>query len=379
MFPRNYAANVPAAGIKTHGGDGVASCMRYDEKYQGPERQKLFRSHHLGEPGERIHTPGIMPTTFPDNVAFGIHSGAKNGSTYECVHEVPSNCSKVYQEFLDKQEEQYQRAKCPLGHGPKPISKIPDDLKKRGFGVSTRFGEKAGTVIQDSKTDIPNDKTLGVGYQTRRNYQWGKINPVTHTFGVTGPQRNVDHLTEIMNYDNSPRIVPLAVDRAQNNAIQPDFDPGNPYTNMKEYKMNSTRYRTRRDPCELPPAGISTVSSEFTVGDTLAGMGAMDSFGENYDTKVRDYNPADHITHGVSTKPNPFPNPLSGNGRYENLGLTNEDFMKLRDKAHVVPVMVAALGLRTDEANEIFDNVANQLGRKLISVLEFHEAYRKMN
>ena len=146
--------------------------------------------------------------------------------------------------------------------------------------------------------------------------------------------------------------------------------------------MVSSQLKDMRDPSERPPAGLSTRASEFTIGDTFAGMGAMDSFDRDWDlakTKTRDYHPEDDMVHGVPTKPNPFPNPLRGPGKYINLGLSDEDFLLLRDRAHVVPVMVNALCLSQDEADKMFDAVSSRLNRDKISISEFYDYYRTLS
>jgi hypothetical protein len=106
-------------------------------------------------------------------------------------------------------------------------------------------------------------------------------------------------------------------------------------------------------------------------------MGAMSAFDKDYAVKPRGFNLADEIVHGIRTVPNPFPNPLKGPGVYSDLGLSDEDLMKLRDRVHVIPVMVNALGLSEEVAGEIFDDVAHDQNRELISVIEFLQAYRR--
>ena len=78
MFPRNYASKVPPAGIKTHGGDSVKDCLNCDDEYHGPDTQTLFRHRWLGDPGQRLHTPGIYNPDPPSNIAFGIDLGPSN-------------------------------------------------------------------------------------------------------------------------------------------------------------------------------------------------------------------------------------------------------------------------------------------------------------
>jgi hypothetical protein len=108
-------------------------------------------------------------------------------------------------------------------------------------------------------------------------------------------------------------------------------------------------------------------------------MGLMDSRDADFQTKPRQFNRADDIRHGIPTPPNPFPNPLYGPGRYVHLGLTDEEFMKLRDKAHIIPVMTTALALTEPQAVEIFDTVARRHGRDLVSVSEFHEEFKRIS
>ncbi|KAK8893890.1 hypothetical protein M9Y10_022319 [Tritrichomonas musculus] len=380
MFPRNYAAAVPPAGIKTHGGDSVKQCMISDDEFHGPDSQILFRNRRLGDPGQRLHTPGIFNPDPPANIAFGIRTPGQNSSTNECVHCEPVNTTDSYLKYLDKTESRYLRSKHKLGQVPDGVAQIPPELMTKGFGVSTKFGESAGDIIQKTNQGLSNNETLQTGYQTRRNYNWNGtgINPVTYTFGITG-ESQIDHLTEIMDYDKSTKIVPVAVERADNNAIVPDPDPINPIPRTTMRTMVSSQILGKRDPSERPPAGLCTRSSEFTIGDTFAGMGAMDSFDRDWDlakTRTRDYHPEDDMVHGVPTKPNPFPNPLHGPGKYINLGLSDEDFLLLRDKKHVVPVMVQALALTDDEASGMFDAISSRLGREKISISEFYDYYR---
>lgn len=380
MFPRNYAAAVPPAGIKTHGGDTVKQCMVSDDNFYGPESQILFRNRRLGEPGQRLHTPGIYNPDPPSNIAFGMRTPGQNSSTNECVHCEPTNTTDSYLKYLDKTESRYLRSKHKLGQVPDGVAEIPPELMKKGFGISTKFGESAGDIIQKTNQGLSSNETLQTGYQSRRNYNWKNtgINPITYTFGITG-ESQIDHVTEIMDYDSSTKIIPMAVERADNNAIVPDPDPVNPGPRMTMRTMVSSQILGKRDPSEMPPAGLCTRSSEFTIGDTFAGMGAMDSFDRDWDlakTRTRDYHPEDDIVHGVPTKPNPFPNPLHGPGKYINLGLSDEDFLLLRDKNHVVPIMVQALALTQDEASGIFDLLSSRFGREKISISEFYDYYR---
>jgi hypothetical protein len=142
--------------------------------------------------------------------------------------------------------------------------------------------------------------------------------------------------------------------------------------------MRADQLRDTRDVSERPPAGIGPRSGEFSIGDTFAGMGLMDSVDVDYRSRPRQFSRADDMRHGIRTPPNPFPNPLHGPGKYSQLGLTDEEFMKLRDRRHVVPVMVTALALGEAEAGEIFDTVARREGRPVISVAEFHEEFKRM-
>jgi hypothetical protein len=142
--------------------------------------------------------------------------------------------------------------------------------------------------------------------------------------------------------------------------------------------MRADQLRDRRDPVDRPPAGIGTRANEFTIGDTFAGEGLCDSRDADYRGSPRSYNRADDVRHGVRTPPNPFPNPLRGPGKYSRLGLSDEDFMKLRDRAHLVPIMVVALALTEDEAGEIFDHLAARYRRNVVSVSEFHEEFKAL-
>lgn len=380
MFPRNYAAAVPPAGIKTKSGEGIKECFNGKDEFEGTDTQWRYRHRRLGEPGQRLHTPGILNQDPDANIAFGMRTPGQNSSTNECVHIEPQNVTNPYLKYLDKTESRYLRSKHKLGQVPDGVAEIPDELMNKGFGISTKFGESAGAVIQQTHQSTPDNVTLQTGYQTRRNYNWENsgINPVTYTFGIQG-ESEIDHVTAIMNYDNSTKVIPMAVERADNNAIVPDPDPINPLPRTRMRTMISTQVLDKRDPSEMPPAGVVTKTSEFTIGDTFAGMGAMDSFDRDWDiskTKTRDYHPEDDIVHGVPTKPNPFPNPLRGPGKYINLGLSDEDFLLLRDKKHVVPVMVQALALTEDEATAMFDSVASMNRRDKISISEFYEYYR---
>ncbi|OHT05734.1 hypothetical protein TRFO_26475 [Tritrichomonas foetus] len=379
MFPRNYADAVPAAGIRKTGYGSVAQCLICDDEYRGPDSQTLYRHRWLGEPGQRLHTPGIYNPDPPPNVAFGMRTPGQNSSTWECVHTEPVNTTQPYLKYMDKQEARYLRSKHKLGAVPDGVAEIPDELLKTGFGINTKFGESVGDIVQKTHQSIPLNKTLQTGYQTTRNYDWTNtgINPNIYTFGIQG-ESQIDHVTEIMNYDDSTKIVPTAVDRADHNAIVPDPDPVDPRPRTIMRTMVSTQIKDSRDPSERPPAGLSTRASEFTIGDTFAGMGAMDSHDPDYRPMPRDYRPEDDMVHGVPTKPNPFPNPLRGPGKYINLGLSDEDFLLLRDRAHIIPVMVQALCLSEEEANNMFDNVAQRCGRQKISVSEFYDYYRTL-
>jgi hypothetical protein len=68
-----------------------------------------------------------------------------------------------------------------------------------------------------------------------------------------------------------------------------------------------------------------------------------------------------------------------GPGKYSSLGLTDEDFLKLRPRAQVIPVMVTALALPEQEAGKIFDAVARNEGRNEISVAEFHNEFKRIS
>lgn len=380
MFPRNYASKVPPAGIKTHGGDSVKDCLTCDDEYHGPDTQTLYRHRWLGDPGQRLHTPGIYNPDPPANISFGIRTPGQNSTTCECVHTEPVNTTQSYLKYMDKQEEGYLRSKHKLGHVPDGVAQIPDELMKKGFGISTKFGESAGDIIQKTNQGLPSDITLQTGYQTNRHYNWNRtgINPITYTFGIKG-ESEIDHVTAVMNYDSSTKIVPTAVDRADHNEIVPDPDPIDPRPRTIMRTMVSSQLKDMRDPSERPPAGVSTRASEFTIGDTFAGMGTMDSYDPDYHPMPRDYHPEDDMVHGVPTKPNPFPNPLRGPGKYINLGLSDEDFLLLRDRAHVVPVMVQALCLSQEEADKMFDTVSSRLNRDKISISEFYDYYRTLS
>ena len=379
MFPRNFADPVPPAGIRKTGYGSVAQCLICDDEYRGPESQTLFRHRWLGEPGQRLHTPGIYNPDPPPNVAFGMRTPGQNSSTWECVHTEPVNATTPYTTYLDKTESRYLRSKHKLGQVPDGVAEIPDELMKRGFGINTKYGETVGDVVQRTNQGLPTNPTLQTSYQTTRNYDWSRtgINPTTYTFGITG-ESQIDHVTEVMNYDKNTKIVPTAVDRADHNTIVPDPDPVNPRPRTIMRTMTANQINDTRDPSERPPAGISTRPGEFTIGDTFAGMGIMDSKDPDYQPMPRDYRPEDYMVHGVPTKPNPFPNPLRGPGKYINLGLSDEDFLLLRDKAHIVPVMVKALALSEEEATNMFEAVAQRNGRNKISVSEFYDYFKTL-
>jgi hypothetical protein len=281
--------------------------------------------------------------------------------------------------MVETSEAGYHRSKQKLGQVPDGVAVIPQPLLDRGFGISTRFGETAGDIVQGTMCDVPRNPTLAAGYQTRRNYDWqsARINPISHTFGDRG-DLNIDHLTAEMNWDSSTRIVDTAVDRATHDVILQDPSPLDPQPSIVAHTMRADQLRDMRDPSQRPPAGSVPRACEFHIGDTMMGMGLMDSAGVDYRAKPREYNRADDIVHGIRTAPNPFPNPLKGPGRYANLGLTDEEFIKIRDKAHVVPIMVTALALSEEEAGNIFDAVATRERRSLISVAEFHDEFKRI-
>lgn len=381
MFPYNYAANVPRAGIRTCNGEGVADCMKSDDNYYGGSRQTTFRNSRLDEPGQRLHTPGIMdPEPSAPNGGFGVHSGAKNYSTSECLHIDPEHTTQPYKEFLELQESGYHRSHDQLGRVPKGVANIPEEQLRNGFGVITRFGESAGSVIHNSKEDIPNDVTLRTGYQKNRNYDWkaAGINPRTHTFGVSG-QSEIDHINELYQSDKRVTLVPTAVERSDHNAILQDPDPLDLKTGIYQHTLTSKQLKGTVDPADRPPAGLATISSEFSIGDTISEMGCMDAFDADYHTKEREIHAQDLMVHGVPTRPNPFPNPLKGPGRYSDLGLTDESFLLRRDKKHIVPVMVKALALTEEEAGQIFDTCSSKYGRNTISIAEFHQEFKENN
>lgn len=377
MFPRGFTQAVPPAGIVTESGEHVDKCFKYDTTYQGSETQTLYRSHRLGDPGVRMHVPGVSDSEPPSNLVFGVTTPANEYTTRECLKTEPEQVTEPFKNYLDAQENMYLRSKNKLGKVPDGVAQIPPELYKTGFGVSTKFGESAGQIIQNTRQSLPNDISKSTGYQTNRNYNWkmSKINPITHTFGIrcTG---NIDHLNELMNHGNDTYVIPTAVDRAEHSAIVPDPDPLNPKINLTRRTLRASEVLGKRDPSNLPPAGVVTRASDFSIGDTISEMGCMDAFDTDFQPLTRDFNPADDLVHGVPTKPNPFPNPLRGPGRYANLGLSDEDFLKLRDRPHIVPIMITALALTEDEANNIFDQVSRKYHRDKISVSEFHEAFK---
>jgi hypothetical protein len=354
--------------------------ISFHDEYSGPDVQVPYRNHKLGDAGAPLHQPGIIPPPVPSNIAFGKATEPKNGSVFDLTHPEPEHATQGSEKVLDVSESQYHRSKHKLGAVPDGVAVIPPALMSRGFGINTRLGEGVGAVVQGTLMDIPLNPTLGIGYQTSRDYDWhsARVNPVTHTFGIKGTSR-IDHVTAIMNYDKSTSIVDTAVDRATFNCILPDPSPLNPAPSITAHTMRHDRLRDIRDPSERPPAGIATLAREFTIGDTFAGEGLITSKDADYQPTPRNYNPADEIRHGIRTTPNPFPNPLCGPGKYSKLGLSDEDFMKLRDKAHIVPIMVIALALSKEEAGEIFDTLAARYNRNVISVSEFHEEFKRLS
>ncbi|OHT15351.1 hypothetical protein TRFO_42561 [Tritrichomonas foetus] len=348
--------------------------MKCDDEFHGTQFQSLYRNRKLGEPGHRLHTPGIIDPDPADNLAFGMKTPGQNSSTFECMHCEPTNATEPYKQMLDNQESRYHRSKQKLGHVPDGVAKIPPELMERGFGVSTRFSECAGDIIQKSNQGLSSNEKLQTSYQTNRHYNW-RINPTTHTFGISG-ESQIDHVTAVMNYDLSSKVIPAAVERATHNCIVPDPDPVDPRPRTIMRTMISSQILGKQDPAERPPAGIVTKSPEFTIGDTIAGMGAMNAFDRDYEVMPRDYHHEDEVVHGLPTKPNPFPNPLRGPGKYINLGLSDEDFLALRDKEHVIPVMVQALALTEEEATNMYLVVSSRLRRPKISISEFYDYFR---
>jgi hypothetical protein len=332
----------------------------------------------LGEAGKSLHVPGVIHPPVASNLAFGDKTAPKNYSAGDCFHCDPDHESAGYAKMVETSESGYHRSKQKLGQVPDGVAVIPQSLLNRGFGVSTHFGETAGEVVQGTLCDVPRNPTLAIGYQTRRNYDWhsARINPISHTFGDPG-DLNIDHLTTVMNWDKSTNIVDTAVDRAVHDVILPDPSPLDPQPSIVAHTMRADQLRDVRDPSERPPAGLVPRAGEFHIGDTFMGIGLMDAADVDYTTKPREYNQADEITHGIRTTPNPFPNPLRGPGRYANLGLTDEEFIRLRDKLHIIPVMVTALALSEEEAGDIFDAVASRERRTLISVAEFHDEFKR--
>jgi hypothetical protein len=298
---------------------------------------------------------------------------------FDLTHAEPDHASLGSEKMLDVSESGYHRSKHKLGAVPDGVAEIPPAVMERGFGMKTSSGEGVCAVVQGTLTDTLRDPTKAVDYQTCRDYDWrsARCNPVTHRFGIKGTG-NLDHVTAIMNYDRTTPIVETAVDRATFDCILPDPSPLDPGPSLKSHTMRHDQLRDVRDPSERAPAGMVTRASEFTIGDTFAGEGLIDTRDPDYRPTPRNYNRADDIRHGIRTTPNPFPNPLCGPGKYSKLGLSDEDFMKLRDKAHIVPIMVIALALTEEEAGEIFDTLAARFNRSVISVSEFHEEFKDL-
>jgi hypothetical protein len=377
MFPPAFSVPVPPAGIKTCSGETVAQCMISDSEFRGPDEQRLYRSQRLGQPGSRRHPPGILVADPPANLSFGVRTPDQESSVAQCLQFEPRIASRGYEQLQATQESMYHRHKQKLGQVPDSTAEIPPDLLRRGFGLSTRFGESAGAIIQRTRQSLPNDVTLHPAYQTNRNYDWRRsgINPLTHTFGIKG-SGNIDHLSEVLAPRSETHIVSTTVDRVEHGALVRDPDPIDPKPRLLDRTMVASQLSPHRDPATLPPAGVGGRTSEFTVGDAIAGMGTMRALDRDYEATPKDYNPADNVTHGIATKPNPFPTPIRGPGKYAHLGLADEDFLMLRDREHIVPVMVQALGLAEEEAVAIFERVAKEMRRSSISVAEFYDAFR---
>jgi len=375
MHPKRYVEGVKPAGISTKTGEKAIDCFKSNTDYKGGDVQLAYRSHKLGNPGERMHVPGIVGPQVDNNLVFGIKTGSKNCSTAECIKAEPEHVSQSYKHFIEESESTYESYKKPVGKTPQGQTEIPEKLMKNGFGVSTRFSESAGTVIQNTKQDILQDPRVQTSYQAKRNYDWKTINPNSHTFGIKS-EGNIDHVNEVFRSENEQHITAIAVDRAKNSAIVPDPDPVNPRPRTTMRTMGGKQVRNTRDPAELPPAGLPTTSIEFCVGDTITGLGLMDSFSVDRSTENKQWTMADDMVHGIKTKPNPFPNPLRGNGKYSSLGLSEEDFLLLRSKGQILPIMTRALGISDEKAIEIFDTVSQRVNRQKISVSEFHQQYK---
>jgi hypothetical protein len=380
LFPRGFAFPVPPAGIRTKGGDTVAQCMTsLHDEYSGPDCQVAFRSHKLGEPGAPLHVSGVINPPVASNIAFGIATTPKNSSVAACMSIEPAHASAGYDTIVNSSESQYHRTKRKLGQVPDGVAVIPNRILESGFGISTQFGETAGAIVQRTLCDTPLNPRVATSYQTNRGYDWGlaKVNPETYRFGRRGEPRQ-DHVTSIMRWDGTSKVVDLAVDRATHDSILPDPNPLDPKPSIIAHTMRADQLRDTRDVSERGPAGLAPRSGEFNVGDTFATMGLMDSIDADYRGKPKQYNRWDDMRHGIPTPPNPFPNPLYGPGKYAQLGLTNEEFIKVRDKDHIVPVMMTALALGEKEAAQIFEVVAQREGRDLISVAEFHDEFKRM-
>jgi len=137
---------------------------------------------------------------------------------------------------------------------------------------------------------------------------------LTHTFGVVGSSQP-DHIHEMLHEIHSKPIVPVAVDRADHNAILQDPSPLDPTPGLFAHTQRADQIRKKIDPADLPPAGLVTKTSEFTIGDTIAEMGCMDAHDVDYQEELKQAKLTyaaipDDIVFGVPTKPNPFPNPL---------------------------------------------------------------------
>jgi hypothetical protein len=349
------------------------------DEFSDPDCQVAYRSHKLGEAGAPLHQTSIINPSVAGNIGFGIPTMPKNYLVADCLRFEPDHASAGCDTLFNASESQYHRTKHKLGQVPDGVAVVPERVLDRGFGISTWFGETLGAIVQGTHTDVPANPRVAMQYQANRNYDWqsARLNPATHTFGDRNEPR-VDHVTGLMRWDNSSAIIETAIDRVNHSAVLPDPNPLNPGPSIAAHRMHSDQLRNVRDPSERAPAGFVPGGGEFHIGDTFAGIGLMDSHDADYRARPRQFSRADEIAHGIPTPPNPFPNPLYGPGKHSHLGLNDEEFIKIRDRAHIVPVMTTALALIQQEVEGIYERVAGREGRDLISVAEFHDEFKRM-
>jgi len=366
MYSKTFSKSIRPAGIETKAGEHIDHCLNAESDFNGPEVQRLYRNRLLGPPGEKLRPPGIIDEPLPQNMVFGIETKAKNGTSVDCIKSEPTYQSPAYQRFLTIQDPSLRKTK--------------EASSSVCFGKPSEFSETMGDVVHQTHQDIPKNSKYEPGRQVSRSYVWStsRINPVTHTFGIKS-EGNVDHLSQTINsFGNNDGIVPLAVDRLKHNATVPDPDPLKPKERIILKTKKGIEVKSLRDPIDLPPAGKTSLIPPMSVGDTFQSMGLMDSIGPEC-SKPKEWNPAYDKVHGIKTRIDRFPDPFKGPGRYASIGLSENDFIELREKSKLVPVMVRAFGISEDEATSVFNSAAAKLKRDRISVAEYHQEYHQKN